>query len=286
VHAVTERLRIDGEVGGSVWAAGESLTLDADGRVGRDASFFGDHAVFEGAVGRDLAFAGERLELRGGVGRDVEVLHARRLALRDGARVGGDVEASLHEPIETDPGALVQGEITTSPARVHGERFLARYRTPAFWALALVEVVAAFLFGLATHALAPGLLRAGPPTTPGFFRSLGAGFVAVLAAPVAIALCALTIVGIPLAVVGLFAFLTALYLAVVLVSVMVGRALRPPADEGLRSVGVALLIGTFVVQAALHVPFLGLPLGIVAVLFGLGHLVQRGLARAGFARAG
>jgi len=273
VHAVGHETRVDGEVRGSLYGAGESLELGPRARVGRDAAQFGEHAILEGRVARDVVFAGEWLEVRGDVGRNVDVLHADRMSLRDGARVGGDVDAVLHTgEIATSPGAQVLGETRVERAEPHRRSHLARYLEPRFYVWVAVQFGAGFALGLLLRALVPPLVGVALPTTRGFFRALGLGFAVAVVAPVAIALCALTVIGIPVAVLASLAFLTALFASGVVVSAAVGRALLRGADGGF---ALQLLVGLGVVLVAVHVPFLGLPLGIVTLLTGLGLFCER-----------
>ena len=123
------------------------------------------------------------------------------------------------------------------------ERYLAGYKNPTVWALHAVGLVAAFLFGLLIHILAPGLLHADLSTTRQLFSALGWGFVALLLTPIALLALALTLVGIPGALFGFFAYVTAVYLAEIVVAAWLGRLVLPPRDASLlgfaRSLGAA-----------------------------------------------
>jgi hypothetical protein len=189
--------------------------------------------------------------------------------------VGRDVDAVLHdEEVSIAPGAVVGGEVRTHPAGSHRDHYLAHYASLHFYLWVLVQLVGAFLFGLLVHALAPRVFPPELPDTPGFFRAMGLGFAVVVVTPVAIALCALTVVGIPVAVLASFAFATALYGGVVAVGALVGRALVAEGPDGGRSFGVVLLAGVSAVTVAVHLPILGIPLAVVTVLTGMGLLVQ------------
>jgi cytoskeletal protein CcmA (bactofilin family) len=273
--AVAERVRVEGGVRGNVYALSETFTVEREGSLGSDATLFGQQAELEGSVARDVVFGGMRLELVGSVGRDLHVLHAHRLLLLEGARVGGDLDALLPEEVEIElaEGATVGGEVTKR-SHSHAEAFFARFRAPHFYLLLVVELVAAFAFGVVLYALAPALFASSVPTAGAFLRALGWGLVALVAAPVAIGLTALTVVGIPIAVLGLFGYLTALYLADVVVGALIGRALLEP-EAGLGAFARALLVGLAIVVAGHAIPFLGAAVGVVSLLLGLGLLVER-----------
>ena len=82
-----------------------------------------------------------------------------------------------------------------------------------------------------------------------------------------------TIVGIPVAVLGLFAYLAAIYVADITVGALVGRALLQP-DSSLASFARALLVGLGIITLGHLLPFIGAAVGWVSMLLGLGLLAD------------
>jgi anti-sigma factor RsiW len=276
VHLAGGRTNVSGEVRDNFYAAGEYITLGGSARVGRDAAMLGENGVFEGSVGRDLLAGGRTVELRGSVGRNLGVW-VERLALMDGARVGGDVDALLPPDTEVEiaPGASVAGETRTRVRELPRDRGLARLLEPRFYVWLVLQIAAGFAVGMLLHAFVPGVFGGRLETAGAFFRSLGVGFLAVVAAPVALALIALTIVGIPLALLGAEIYLTSLFLSGILVAALIGGALAHPRGEGWSAFGLTLLAGLAILVVASHIPFLGGLVRIIAVLTGMGLLVDR-----------
>ena len=98
------------------------------------------------------------------------------------------------------------------------------------------------------------------------------------------ALCAIavTLAGIPLALIGGALYLTSLYVSTIVVAAIIGRSLRRGREDldesplGARGGSLtSLLLGIVIVVGASHLPFLGPLFAIVIVLTGLGLLVQR-----------
>jgi cytoskeletal protein CcmA (bactofilin family) len=277
VHGGIERLLVDGEVKGNVYAASEIATLARDGSIGRDLAVLVEEGIVGGPVGRDLVFAGDRLEVRSEVGRNVDVRWAERVSLRDGARIAGTLQAALpsESDLERAPGAQVGGEVTFHPRQGMKEHYLAHYREPGFYLLHALGLVAAFLFGLLLRWLWPPLFEGELHTGAQFFRNLGLGFLAIVATPVAIVVAALTVVGIPIAVLALFVFLVALYSGEIAAGAWLGRLLLPPADASLQGFARSLFAGLAVLTVVGHLPFLGPAVMIVTTLLGVGFLVER-----------
>lgn len=272
LHGLVEDTRIDGEIGGSLYQAGESITLGPNALVKRDFAAVAEDGILGGRVGRDVIFGGDAIELRSEVGRNVDVRWAEKVSLRDGARIAGNLEAGLEDENDLDraPGATVGGELTIHPRERMHDQFWSDYTDPGFYAMHGLGFVAAFLFGLLLRALVPALFQADLTTTPQFFRSLGYGFLVIVATPIAICAVALTVVGIPVAVLAAFAYIVMLYSAEILVGAWLGRTLTPLADEGMFAFGRSFFVGLAILVVTVHLPFIGIPLMIVATLIGVG----------------
>jgi hypothetical protein len=199
------------------------------------------------------------------------------VTLLDTARIGGDVDVLFWDENEVDvaPGAVVAGEVRT---RVHEHwRFsrFARYTSWHFYAWLVIRLGAAFVLGMSLYFLVPRLFAAHLDTAGAFGRSLGVGFLVLVATPIALFLIGITLVGIPLALIGLAAFLISLYVSGILISALVGTQITKPRVETWGSFGLALLVGLAIVIVATALPFVGLPIRFVVVLTGLGLLADR-----------
>lgn len=277
VHAIAEDVRIEGQVDGMVHVAGERVVLADGAKTSRDVAIAAESAVIEGTVGRDLVFTGPQLELRAKIERNVDIFWARSVTLLDGARVGGDIDAGLEKEdgLDVAPGAVVGGEVRTRALGGMEQGYLAHYLEPSFYLIHAIGFAAAFVFGLLLHVFVPRLLETGMPSTRSFFRALLLGFIGVVVTPIAIVLIAITVVGLPAAILLLFLYFTTFYTATILVGALIGQALTPPSDETTMAFGRSLFVGLGLLVIASHLPFVGPPIGIVATLFGFGLLAEK-----------
>jgi cytoskeletal protein CcmA (bactofilin family) len=277
VFCLCRTARAPGSIEQDLYTFAEEVLLPAGGRVGRNLTAAADEAVLEGAVGRDLVLLDtDRAEVRGRIGRNIDGLSSA-IRLREGARVGGDVVAAVHdeEDLQVDAGAVVAGETRTELKPLHHRSHLDAYREPGFYVFHVLSLAAAFLVGLVARALLPALFGHRLETSGAFFRALGLGLAALVVAPVAVLLAGLTLVGLPLALLGLALYLAALYLSGIVVAALVGTALVPEDSEGSRSFAWTLGAGVLVVGVVTHLPFVGLLLQPLVLLTGLGLLTRR-----------
>lgn len=275
-------IRVAGRVGGNLYGyGGERLDVEPTARLERDAAAAGEDVRVEGTIARDLYAGGDGVAVSGSVGRNLHAW-AESLRLLDGARIAGDVDAMLPrgESAEVASGAFVGGQTQSRESEmVHGRGGLGRLTDPRTWAWIALHVGAGFCVGLVLHLLLPGLFDARLETAGAFFRSLGLGFAALVLPPLAACLLAFTLIGVPLALMGLLVWMMALYSAFVVVSFLVGRSLLPPRDASWTGFGLTLVVGLVIVTFATHLPYLGGALRGLTLLAGVGLIagqLQRG----------
>ena len=276
--SIGERINLGGSVEGGTALAGDRVTITDRAEFGRDVAVFGEGVRFAGKAKRDVTFAGEWIEVRAEIARDLHVLSADRIVLLGDARVGGDVRARLMghwAEIDQSPNAVVNGEVMVQQDSIVRDHYLARYKEVGFYVMVLVGAAAAFVFGLLIFILDPRVFSAEIPDARSFVRSMGIGFVLLLSAPVAIAVIGLTVVGIPVAVLGLFFLIASLYTSYVLVAGLVGQTFLPPSGPGIGSFAPSLLAGIVLLSVIAALPFVGPAIRILAILFGLGCLFER-----------
>ena len=267
LHMGCDRCALEGGVERNLYGAAEDLLVAPSGRVGRDVYLFGDTVRMEGSSGRDLAAAGERVEIRGEVGRTVRT-RSERLSVLDSARIGGDlmIEIRDEDDLEISPAATISGETTQQQVNDFHERQTNRWLDGGFYVRSLVFVASAFLVGLLLHAVFPQLFGGTLVTAGEFGRCLGWGFVALVATPLVLVLLAVSVVGIPIAVLGIFLYLTLLFVSTIVVAALVGSAVTGNDPEAAHGFGMALLLGLVVVVVLMNLPFVG---GLLRVLVGL-----------------
>ncbi len=285
LHVISESAVIEGETRRDVYALCEHFRFARPARVGRDLSVMTPGVEIQGAVGRDLVVWGKWTELRGSVGRTLRARH--KLALLDGARVGGDVVLGAHpgSEIEIAESAVVGGEARNESHEHHMARSVDHYRKGHFYLWVAVLVSGTFLVGMVLHLFMPGLYDVQLATSSEFFRSLGVGFLTFLAVPCVLLISALTVIGIPLALMGLWLYLTTLYVAFIVLASLIGAAITRSRSKTLHSFGLALLVGLLVVILAITVPYVGGLVRVVVLLCGLGLLTERAVAAWRAARA-
>lgn len=259
VEASAGSVEISGTVGGDVDVAAGSL-LVADGATVRGSLNGGaGSAVFAGTVEGDVT-----------VGADT-------LRFADTASVGGDLRYDADDVSGLDA-VSVGGTVTRDEGLVTGPQFSFAPQIPS-WGSVLYGLVANLLLGALLVAGLPAYSsRLAERVSADPLRLGAAGFVALVGVPVVLVLVAITVVGIPLALIGLLAYLVALWVGFVYGAYAVGAwALDRAGVETSRWVHLAVGVVAFSLVGV--VPVLGALLQFAALLLGLGALALGGYRR-------
>jgi cytoskeletal protein CcmA (bactofilin family) len=281
VMAAGRQVLVDGEVAGSLRAVGQTVTLE--GATGRNAALAGSELVLMDAaqIERDLHAAGSSLNLNGAVageaGLAVETASVRgrvgkglffegdQLTIGPEAEVGGDLTYRSASLAQIAAGAKIGGERQQLPPR-HGER---KRRSPAGPAFLFALVV--FVFGVVSLAAAPRPFTAAAyalVSRP--FWNLFLGLVALVAVPIAAVIVCFTLVGIPIALLVLVAWVAALVFSGVPVGIFLGRRIASLFGRRDASHYLALFLGLLLLTVVGLLPYIGTLTKILTVLFGLG----------------
>jgi len=270
--AFGQSCRFSGTLGRNVYCGAQNARLTRDGHVAGDAVLFGAYVNAEGDVGRSLRIYSQDAVLAGSVARNVD-FYGRRMTVDQAARVEGNLVAhvSQSENLSIASGAAVKGQISRVAPIPRREPSVAGAVLFAGWRL-LAAMAAGWLF----YKLFPGFVENATAEVSAVWRDIGVGLAVLLVTPVLLVATALTLVGVPVAVIAGSVYLTLMYLAKIPVALFVGRWLLHRFGREESSVWSALLAGLVILVAISYLPFgLGFLAGLITLCLGLGAIVWR-----------
>jgi cytoskeletal protein CcmA (bactofilin family) len=270
LYAFGGDVELTGRVDQDARVAGGRVTIGPSAEILGDVAIAGGQIEIEGKVSGEVHVAGGSVKLNGPVGGDVEV-HAGQLEIGPNARIEGHLSYQTKAAPTIDPAAEVKGGVASEP-----KRWFHRWQGPRSGVTGpgwFGVLVIGTIMILASPALG-GRLLTHLRTRTG--AAIGFGLLCLIATPIALVLCAITIIGLPLAVVLLFAYLLALLLGYVSGVVALGQwglARLAPARAGAAGWQILALVGALVAVAVLRqVPLIGRLVGFAVVVTGIGLL--------------
>ena len=264
--AIGGNVRIEGTVTGNV--EGTAGNIYVGGTVGGDVSGAAGHVqVAEGgSIEGTLEVGAGSVLIAGSIGGDARI-GAESITLAPGASVGGDLE--YDGTLDRQEGAQVGGAVTENPDLAVGPGAFFQVADALFSVyFVLVNLLVGAILLLAFPRFSDGLVER-TRERPGVTGVVGLG--TLVAAPIVLVLVAITIVGIPLSLLGFLSYAVGIWLAIIYGRYLLGAWLLSLVDRENR--WLALLVGVLAMVVLTRVPIVGGLADVAVLVWGLGALV-------------
>lgn len=268
VLGMAESLDIRGaSVGGNVYGMGRTVTVATDTRIAGNAAVAASEADVRGRISLDVLALARSFSLSGSTDGNLRA-YAGTIDVTESGRVGGDLIARVREPdsLRVASPAVIAGEtrLDVSPEQP------SRYVTPGYYLWKALQFVAAFLTGLALFYLFPALRSQQINTGGELLTTAAFGALTLIAVPALAVAAIFTLIGAPLGLLTLAAWLAGLYVAGILTASLIGRRVL---QSNSHRPALTLLAGLAILFVLVNVPFLGGIVRLLAILLGLGLIV-------------
>ncbi len=270
VFAAGGEVVIAAEIGRKLRVAGGDVAIEKTAHVVGNARVAGGDVKISGAIDGDLHVAGGSVVLDGAVGGDVHAVGGD-LTLGPNARINGRLTYRIKEDFEQDPAAVVTGGIEREQWKER--RFL---HSEGAWVWTLGIAATAILMLL----LAPGFAgRVTDTIHDRFGFSMLIGFAALVCIPFLAVVAAITVIGLPVAVIVLFAYPVLMLLGYVFAVIALGdiglHRFRPlkETDRGARMLAAVVVIGLAALLS--RVPVIGALITLAVLTLGIGALLRQ-----------
>lgn len=268
VQLAGQSVTINGQIGGSVAAYGQTVTSETASTIGRDLTVGGQDVVLNGVVGRDIIGGGAQMTINSMVGRDVQGEY-QTLVIASNGKIAGIL--SYASPQDATINGSVAGRVQRyESSNYSGQRVVSPIAD--FVTGAIVMILWVVIIALALALVAPKKMRT-ITTLSGrdLIIVFAIGFLALFVAPIIGIVLMITIIGLPLALIGLLVGAVLALISGGVTSYYIGRLLmknlHPVAATSLAAVILAL---SFAVPLLNIITILGsLAFGVGATLYAL-----------------
>jgi len=264
-------IKVNGNIDGDLLAAGNTIDVASTARIGGDFLFGAATVRIDGPVEGYIKGGGSEVILTNGVGGDIE-LKVDNLTIASTANIQGNLTYTSDNEANIQSGAQIAGTTTRKipEARIPAEAapfFGIGGKVIAFLMTLLAGIVVVLVAPRRATAVAASV-RHKP------WLSLGWGAVILFATPIAAIITFITVVGVPVGLIGLALYGIGIYLSQIAVGLFIGYWIigyfRKVETRGIL-VG-ALALGFTILTLLKLIPYAGFPLWLATVLFGLGAM--------------
>ena len=269
VRVVAGEVNIGGDIGDDLLFGGGDLTISSTATIGGDLLFAAGKVRIDGVIYGYIRGAGDEVTLADGVGGDVQI-GVDELTVTSSAFIQGNLAYTSENEAVIQSGAQIGGTITHNIPKMgwpFKESILSTVlgRLLGFLMILAIGVIIV-LVAPRRMALMADTIRNKP------WWSLGWGAIVLFATPVAAAVVCITIIGIPLGLIGLALWGIAIYLSQIPIALFIGRWILGYFNK---TDSRAVMVGTLALGLAIlcllrMIPYAGFVIGLAAVLFGLG----------------
>ncbi|HDQ99058.1 MAG TPA: polymer-forming cytoskeletal protein [candidate division WOR-3 bacterium] len=281
VRAMAATVHVSGRVGRDLVAAASGITITRDAEVAGDLVCGTTTLTIDGTVRGDVRAAAREIIISGTVDGDVICAVDERIILTENARVFGSLRYSAEKELDIGNRDAVFGS-TEFTRRARGELDDVKPFRPRPDLLRVVILPFALLSVLGALAVAfllvaiwkRALSRALDSARERFGRTVGAGAIALFAAPAAVVVALALVVTFPVGFIGGTLWLVGLYLAKIVAGVFLGRWLFGVFGGRGASLWLTTPIGVVLVYALCAVPVIGWLFWVFAALVGFGVMVE------------
>jgi hypothetical protein len=265
IRAAGGEVKIAATVDRNVAAAGGRIEIDRAANIAKNAYLAGGEVEINGRVGQGLRVAGGSVTINGNIGSDVEIT-AGELHIAANAVIAGPLRYRVPaEHVVIDRNAKIAGPVTALP----GKNFSGFTRV-----IRILWIIGFLVAGLVVVAMLPGLAGRTADRLrqqPGAAAVTGAFLMIVL--PVIAMFIAVTVIGIPLALLTLFGYFVLAYVGIIMLAVWLGQLLiGEQGNSTRRGVVLSFLAGGLGIGLLLTIPFIGGFAWILAAVVGAGAL--------------
>jgi len=264
-------IKVNGNIDGDLLAAGNTIDVASTARIGGDFLFGAATVRIDGPVEGYIKGGGSEVILTNGVGGDIE-LKVDNLTIASTANIQGNLTYTSDNEANIQSGAQIAGTTTRKipEARIPAEAapfFGIGGKVIAFLMTLLAGIVVVLVAPRRATAVAASV-RHKP------WLSLGWGAIILFATPIAAIITFITVVGVPVGLIGLALYGIGIYLSQIAVGLFIGYWIigyfRKVETRGIL-VG-ALALGFTILTLLKLIPYAGFPLWLATVLFGLGAM--------------
>lgn len=270
VRAAGGNVTISGTVAKNITSAGGSIVVEKSAKISGSLVLAGGNIKIDSPVGKGITVVGGNVDLASTVSGNVAAASVGQLTLRNGTAINGDLTYMSSKELLMAGDATVSGTITHNlppkapekPARDGLRAF-----NVGFTAFGLLS---SFLIGsLLLHFFPKFTQRATDKIVKNPVSTFLTGLVFLIVVPFVVLLLMVTVIGIPLGLLLLVAYIFLLLFAQVFSAIALGKWFFVKISFSSNSY-LAFAFGLVLLSALRYLPFVGWVVSFAALVFGLG----------------
>jgi len=266
-----QTINVSGNIGRDLMAAGADATVTSTAKIGSDLILAVGTSRIDGHISGNIAGSAGEVTITDGVGGNIE-LEADKMTIASTANIQGNLTYTSENEADIQGGAQIGG---TTTHKIPEAKELAKAAPFSGIGGKLIAFLMTMLAGIVIILVAPrraAAVAASIRQKP--WLSLGWGAIILCATPIAAIITFVTVVGVPVGLIGLTLYGIAIYLSQIAIGLFIGYWIIGYFGK-VESRGVlvgALALGFAILTLLKLIPYIGFPIWLATVLFGIGAM--------------
>ncbi|MGQ9664289.1 MAG: hypothetical protein ACUVUH_03030 [bacterium] len=269
IWALCGSLKADANIENNLLFFGGQLKTHNTNIVKKDMIVFGGEININGEVQGQVKGNAGKIKLNGKI-KSVDIV-AEKIYVNSDATVMEDFKAkSKNEPV-IDANAKILGN--TEFKKIENKTHRSKNGIAGF--LKTIFFISKLVIGIILIAIfKPYIKKTNQILQDSTWKSLGFGFLTIIVIPIVSVLTLATIIGIPVAIFGVFVFLSLAYISGIIFSAGLGEwIIKLIKKESIPSPILSFLVGFILITLICLIPYLGFIFRILILFFGTGMII-------------
>ena len=277
VRLLARMITINGVVSNSSIFIGNSVHLAESARLGRDAWVIGENVILEGNIDGDSVVLGKSVTLAGKFAGNVRIT-AGDIVVLPQTQIGGNLTYSSPSELVLDKGVVLRGQLIREAEPIPKTEHKPIISWPSLFVQSWLFLGALCVGALMLFLFPAFLEESASQIQNSFWKCMAVGFVAVCLVPFVCFFLAISLIGLPLAVLAAASFFILTYLSKIVVALMIGVLIIRRKNPGLKAF-TALGLGLVLLYAAAGAGLSGIIVWFLIICLGIGGITFAFLAR-------
>lgn len=275
VRVAGQFMSLNSVVEGDLVAFGQEVYIANDAMLMRDAAIFGAEIILDGVIEGDCELYGGTVTISGRIDGNAKV-HAEKITISTTAVIEGNLEYKSPTRAKIAPEAQILGEVKYRKLTrsTQNELEFPLQPPPSSWIWSFLFFCGTFIIGLILILFKRDVVERVATDMKSRFVLHGlVGLLLIFLVPVLLLLVAISVIGLPLAGVGVAVYFIVMVTAKIFVGITLGMVvISLLKSSGRTSLGWSLLLGMLILSLLFKIPVLGWIVYLAAWAIGAGAM--------------
>lgn len=275
VRVLGGNVTVSGNVKGDVLVFGGNVDISRTANIGKNVLFQAGMMNLDGTIAGDVVGGGGVIKIKGWIQGNADVHAQELITVSQTAKIRGNFQYSASEPV-TIPDGSVSGTVKRGGVNKDDSLLFGYFSVAGLIGVGLRFLSLVLISGLGFLFISHEMTRMGDLVRKSFWRNLGIGFLGVTAGGALVILLAITVIGLPLALIFAGCGVAVWYLAPMPVAMALGEVIlrkRPHSGSRRKLFGITTL-GLFILALVSVIPFVGPVIWAFISLAGFGVMLR------------